>query len=648
MASLNVVALISGGKDSFFSILHCQANGHKVVALANLHPQAQEAEDLDSFMYQTIGHAVIPLYEKALELPLYRQEIRGTATVQDRDYHHGDTEDETESLIPLLRRVLAAHPEVNAVSTGAILSDYQRTRVESVALRLGLTPLSYLWQWPTLPPGTATSLLEDMAAVGQDSRIIKVASGGLDESFLWQNVADKRTIHRLTKAAERFGTAGDGAVLGEGGEFETLAISGPSPLWKGRIEIPSGDVEVVPGEAGSASVSLRNASVVMHSAEQCSARMNPEPRVPPLLDLTFNRMLEPLKSKDFFTADETIQQSSRSPTPADASYQDAGTDTLHLTNLTGDGVTAAMQTEAVMDQALATLATKGYTIHDVANTIIVLRDMADFALVNPIYGSYFSRPNPPARITIACADVLPGDALLSISFTVAAGKREGLHVQSRSYWAPANIGPYSQAIKQTLPDDTAGSHIYIAGQIPLIPASMQLPKSEAITTEIHTDFATQSVLALQHLDRIGRVMKVKHWGCGIAFIASSGLEQQVVNQRAGIARLTWQEYHASFSGTRSAVAVDEDQDDDFDVWDQQRGSGKSAWQSYLRQPQSDNAPENPPAAQIPQLSVVTTDSLPRGAAIEWVGFGHSTSQQNNAVPVHLASLLRTFEHRILE
>jgi len=33
-----VIALVSGGKDSFFSLLHCAANGHRVVALANLHP----------------------------------------------------------------------------------------------------------------------------------------------------------------------------------------------------------------------------------------------------------------------------------------------------------------------------------------------------------------------------------------------------------------------------------------------------------------------------------------------------------------------------------------------------------------------------------------------------------------------------------
>ena len=39
---LKVIALISGGKDSFFSLLHCIQNGHKVVALGNLYPAAEK------------------------------------------------------------------------------------------------------------------------------------------------------------------------------------------------------------------------------------------------------------------------------------------------------------------------------------------------------------------------------------------------------------------------------------------------------------------------------------------------------------------------------------------------------------------------------------------------------------------------------
>ena len=64
---LNVIALISGGKDSFFSILHCIQNGHRIVALANLYPSnPSDTNDLNSYMYQTVGHDIIPLYEDAL------------------------------------------------------------------------------------------------------------------------------------------------------------------------------------------------------------------------------------------------------------------------------------------------------------------------------------------------------------------------------------------------------------------------------------------------------------------------------------------------------------------------------------------------------------------------------------------------------
>jgi diphthine-ammonia ligase len=35
---MKVVALISGGKDSFHNMLKCVQNGHEIVALANLYP----------------------------------------------------------------------------------------------------------------------------------------------------------------------------------------------------------------------------------------------------------------------------------------------------------------------------------------------------------------------------------------------------------------------------------------------------------------------------------------------------------------------------------------------------------------------------------------------------------------------------------
>jgi diphthamide synthase (EF-2-diphthine--ammonia ligase) len=50
---MKVVALISGGKDSCYNMMHCVANGHQIVALANLKPQSKSKKGL-SFNFHFI------------------------------------------------------------------------------------------------------------------------------------------------------------------------------------------------------------------------------------------------------------------------------------------------------------------------------------------------------------------------------------------------------------------------------------------------------------------------------------------------------------------------------------------------------------------------------------------------------------------
>jgi diphthine-ammonia ligase len=64
--------------------------------------------------------------------------------------------DEVEDMFALLSEVKRRIPSVGAVSSGAIASDYQRLRVESVCSRLGLVSLAYLWKQDQ------TLLLEEM------------------------------------------------------------------------------------------------------------------------------------------------------------------------------------------------------------------------------------------------------------------------------------------------------------------------------------------------------------------------------------------------------------------------------------------------------------------------------------------------------
>ena len=122
---MKVVGLISGGKDSVFNLLECVAHGHEIVCLANLHGQ-EVGTELDSFMYQTVGVEVTPLIAEAMELPLYRRQLTGASVNQELYYDKAESgeADEVEDLYELLVQVKQAHPDVQAVASGAIFSNY--------------------------------------------------------------------------------------------------------------------------------------------------------------------------------------------------------------------------------------------------------------------------------------------------------------------------------------------------------------------------------------------------------------------------------------------------------------------------------------------------------------------------------------------
>lgn len=667
MGGLKVIALISGGKDSLFSVLHCLANGHEVVALANLHPPALASEDIDSFMYQTVGHAVVPLYAEALGIPLFRQAITGGVVNGEREYAPcGQGEDETEDLVPLLRRVVAEVPGADAVCSGAILSTYQRTRVESVAVRLGLVPLSYLWQYLYLPPYGQTSLLEAMRAVGQVAKIVKVASGGLDESFLWQDVTAEAVIARMRRRMEMFGAGQGGALIGEGGEFETLALDGPSVLWKKRIEVQ--EVEKISGEGGSSFARL--SGIGLAEKDEAPGAEPSMPRISPLLDVEFERVLRETDAHEATSIEKLsfVQSSAKddlwrglSGTQHDSNGTSPTSDHVQLANIQSApyGSTADQMTD-IVHQTLFRLRELGLGASHIAHATILLRDMSTFAKINPIYGSMFTKPNPPSRVTVACGELMPSGVDISLSIIVAASKeagtRRGLHVQSRSYWAPANIGPYSQAISLPLKQ---GSHmdatdvateprvVHVAGQIPLVPASMEMITAKEMPRRDDQrslqgnlrDFLAQAVLSLQHLWRIGRAMDVTTWAGAVAYISQCAAEE--APRRAEIACKTWLDIHRVLDNSvgNQDNAQEEQEDDneteDFDVWDLKNRVGQL---SGSLSEEGATRPSLPDFSRIsiegasgntaaPPVFVAQVAELPRGADIEWFSTGISAASE---------------------
>jgi diphthine-ammonia ligase len=152
---------------------------------------------------------------------------------------------------------------------------------------------------------------------------------------------------------------------------------------------------------------------------------------------------------------------------------------------------------------------------------LLLSDMAHFPAANTAYGALFGS-SPPARACVA-AD-LPAPARVRLEVLACAdhelaepsARRQALHVQGLSYWAPANIGPYSQAVRVRRPPSTPSLRIlcslvlqvveraFISGQIGLIPSSMALPEPRKL--------ATETALCFQHTHRIADALRASTGG----------------------------------------------------------------------------------------------------------------------------------------
>lgn len=83
-------------------------------------------------MFQTVGWNVISAYAECLGIPLYRGILKLGGSVHKSLSYTPTSNDEVEDLYQLLKNIKDQHPEITAVASGAILSTYQRNRVENV------------------------------------------------------------------------------------------------------------------------------------------------------------------------------------------------------------------------------------------------------------------------------------------------------------------------------------------------------------------------------------------------------------------------------------------------------------------------------------------------------------------------------------
>jgi len=107
------------------------------------------------------------------------------------------------------------HPDVQAVASGAILSNYQRLRVEYCCQRLGLISMAYLWKLEQ------PQLLDEMIESNMNAQIVKICSMGLKPEHLGKTIGELRDYFHTLKEKFEFN------VCGEGGEYESAVFDCP-------------------------------------------------------------------------------------------------------------------------------------------------------------------------------------------------------------------------------------------------------------------------------------------------------------------------------------------------------------------------------------------------------------------------------------
>ena len=204
---MRVASLISGGKDSLYSTYIATQYGWDVTHAVTIKPKRL------SWMYHTENVHLANFIAESMGLPLVER--------------HTDArkEHELDELESALRSI-----DIDGVVSGAIASEYQRTRIEKVCHKLGIKSFTPLWH------KKEDMLLREMAKARFRTVIVAVAAEGLGREWLGREI-DIDCIEELERLREKYGIN----ISGEGGEYETLVLD--CPVYGKKLSIEDAEEE---------------------------------------------------------------------------------------------------------------------------------------------------------------------------------------------------------------------------------------------------------------------------------------------------------------------------------------------------------------------------------------------------------------------
>jgi len=207
MVNMKAAVLFSGGKDSTMAAYKAMESGWEVSYLLSMH-----SENPHSYMFHVPNIHLTQLLSQAMEVPLIQAKTPG----------------EKEKELKDLRNALLELKEkgVEAIFTGALASEYQKSRIDNLCHEIGLESHAPLWHWDP------EEYMQEVIDLGFEVMITSVAAEGLDESWLGK-IINEDVLDELKELHEKYGLH----MAFEGGEAETLVLNGP--IFKKRLHILS-------------------------------------------------------------------------------------------------------------------------------------------------------------------------------------------------------------------------------------------------------------------------------------------------------------------------------------------------------------------------------------------------------------------------
>ncbi len=202
---MDAAVLYSGGKDSTMALYRALESGDNIRYLVSIF-----SDNPYSYMFHVPNIRLTRLSARALSIPL----LEGLT--------HGIEGEELEDLKKVLE--VLVEDGVKILYSGALFSDYQRSRIERICQEVGLAPKTPLWH---VDP---EEYMMEIIGLGFEVIITAVAAEGFDRSWLGRRI-DLDLFEELKGLNKKYGVH----LAFEGGEAETFVLDGP--IFKKRIKV---------------------------------------------------------------------------------------------------------------------------------------------------------------------------------------------------------------------------------------------------------------------------------------------------------------------------------------------------------------------------------------------------------------------------